>query len=49
MYLSATEMRYELNSIDKAQKGWHISLPVPAKVRPNDKLFKLVKTAIDVS
>lgn len=49
MYLCATEMRYELNSIDKAQKGWHISLPVPAKVRPNDKLFKLVKTAIDVS
>ncbi len=49
MYLDAEEMRYDLHTVDRAQKGWHMSLPVPAKVRPNDKVFKLVKTAVDVS
>ena len=45
MYLDAEEIRYDLHTVDRAQKGWRISLPVPAKVRPNDKVFKLVKTA----
>lgn len=43
MYLDATEIRYELNSVETAHKGERISLPVPDKVRPSDKLFKLVK------
>lgn len=42
MYLDADEIRYELKPIEKAEKGWRISLPVPGKVRPNDKLFKLI-------
>ncbi|MBO4659259.1 MAG: U32 family peptidase [Prevotella sp.] len=42
MYLDATEIRYELQSVPTAHKGQHISIPVPAKVRPSDKLFKLV-------
>ena len=42
MFLNADEIRYELNPVDKAEQGWRISIPVPDKVRPNDKLFKLV-------
>ena len=44
MYLKAEEIRYELKPINKAEKGWRISIPVKGKVRPNDKLFKIVKT-----
>ena len=43
MYVDATEIRYELNPVQTAHKGTHISIPVPDKVRPSDKLFKLVK------
>ena len=43
MFLDATEIRYELQPVQTAHKGQHISIPVPAKVRPSDKLFKLVK------
>ena len=42
MYLDATEIRYDLNPVDTAQQGWRVSIPVSGKVRPNDKLFKLV-------
>lgn len=44
MYLKAEEIRYELKPINKAEKGWRVSIPVKGKVRPNDKLFKIVKT-----
>ena len=43
MYVEATEIRYELQPVETAHKGTHISIPVPGKVRPSDKLFKLVK------
>ena len=39
-----TEIRYDLKPVAKAEKGWRISMPVPEKVRPNDKLFILVQT-----
>lgn len=42
MYLDATEIRYDLHPVDTAQQGWRVSIPVSGKVRPNDKLFKLV-------
>ena len=42
MYLNATEIRYDLHPVDTAQQGWRVSIPVSGKVRPNDKLFKLV-------
>lgn len=41
MYLEAKEIRYELEPVEKAEKGTHISIPVPDKIRPSDKLFKL--------
>ena len=43
MYVDATEIRYELQPVETARKGTHISIPVPGKIRPSDKLFKLIK------
>src|SRR3712207_2436017 len=43
MYLDVAEIRYGLQPVDKAEKGWRVSVPVPDKVRPNDKLFKIIK------
>lgn len=43
IYCTADEIRYDLNPVDEAHKGEHVSLPVPDKIRPSDKLFKLVK------
>ena len=42
MYFDAKEIRYELRPVAKAAKGTRVSIPVPDKVRPNDKVFKLV-------
>ena len=44
MFLNADENRYALRPVDAAEQGWRVSIPVPGKVRPNDKLFKLVKS-----
>ena len=41
MYLDLNEMRYELQPVERAEKGWRVSIPVTGKARPNDKLFKL--------
>lgn len=43
MYLDADEIRYELSPVEKAEQGWRVSIPVSGKVRPSDKIFKLVK------
>lgn len=42
IFLNAEEIRLELDPVKTAPKGTHVSIPVPAKVRPSDKLFKLV-------
>ncbi len=44
MYLNADEIRYDLQPVDVAEKGWRVSLPVPDKVRPSDKLFIMEKS-----
>ncbi len=44
MYFNADEIRYELKPVDTARQGWRVSLPVPDKVRPSDKLFIIEKT-----
>lgn len=41
-FLTADEIRYDLKPVETAQKGWHISLKVEGKVRPSDKLYKIV-------
>lgn len=43
MFLHADEIRYDLKPVEVAEQGWRVSIPVPDKVRPNDKLFKLVR------
>jgi U32 family peptidase len=47
MYLDASEIRYDLKPVNTAHKGEHVSLPVSGKIRPSDKLFKLVKQNIE--
>ncbi len=42
VYFDATEIRYDLKPVGIAEKGQRISIPVPERVRPNDKLFILV-------
>ena len=43
MNFRVDEIRYELEPVEKAEKGWRVSIPVPRKVRPNDKIYKLIK------
>lgn len=42
IYLTADEIRFDLKPVDEAVKGQNISIPVPEKIRPSDKLYKLV-------
>jgi putative protease len=43
MYLTATEIHdNDGNPVDEAPQGTRIAIPVTGKVRPSDKLFKLV-------
>jgi len=44
LWLTASEIRYELQPVGTALQRQHVSIPVPEKVRPNDKLFKLVES-----
>ncbi len=41
-YFEAKEIYFEEHPVEKAEKGWSISIPVPDKVRPSDKLYKIV-------
>ena len=47
IYMTADEIRYDLNPVDEALKGQRVSMPVSAKVRPSDKLFKLEQVIKD--
>ena len=42
MYVDVTEIHDDTKAVTTAQKGTRVSFPVPDKVRPSDKLFKLV-------
>ena len=44
MYVEPTEIRFDLAPVNTAIKGQHVSFKVPEKIRPSDKLYKLVKT-----
>ena len=45
LYSTADEIRYDLDPVDVAKKGQHISIAMPQKVRRNDKLFLVVENA----
>jgi len=36
------EIRVEMETVEKAVKGQHISIPISEKIRPSDKLYKVV-------
>lgn len=44
LFLEAEEIRYELKPVQTARKGMRISFKVPEKIRPSDKLYKLVRS-----
>ena len=44
LWLNADEIRYDLKPVETALQKQRVSIPVPEKVRPGDKLFKLVST-----
>ena len=43
LYATVEEIRYDLQPVDTAQKGWHVSIPVATKIRRNDKLFVITE------
>ena len=42
LFLDVEEIRVELQPVEQAKKGDHFSIRVPEKVRPSDKIFKLI-------
>ena len=42
LFLKLDDPRVDLKSVDHVEKGTHVSFKVPAKIRPSDKLYKLV-------
>ena len=44
IYLTLEEARVDLGAVDVVLKGSYVSFKVPVKVRPNDKLYKVVST-----
>ncbi|MGL5937872.1 MAG: peptidase U32 family protein [Phocaeicola sp.] len=45
VYLTLDEARVDLQPVDEVGKGVRVSFKVPEKVRPSDKLYKLVSAA----
>ena len=43
LYFDATELHLDSGPAPEALKGQTVSIPVPGKIRPSDKLYKLVK------
>ncbi len=44
MYLDLEEARVDLGAVQTVPKGVYVSFKVPAKIRPADKLYKIVST-----
>ncbi len=42
LYLTLEEARVDLKPVETVEKGVHFSIKCPDKIRPNDKLYKLV-------
>ena len=43
MYVTVDEIHDDTHAVETAQKGTRVAFKVPGKVRPSDKLFKIVK------
>ena len=44
LFMDLEEVRYDLKPVETVGKGMRVSFKVPEKIRPNDKLYKLVKS-----
>ena len=44
IYVTATDIHGDNGPVEKAVKGMRVSIPVPEKTRPSDKLYKIVKS-----
>lgn len=42
------EIRFDLKPVETATRGQHVSFKVNEKVRPNDKLYKLIKRSLSL-
>lgn len=47
MYVTLDEARVNLKPVDTVKKGAHVSFKVPARIRPNDKLYIMQPTGIE--
>ena len=45
MMITVEDIQVDCRSVEKAVKGDAFSIPVPAKVRPSDRLYRWEKTA----
>lgn len=45
IYVEASDIHGDNGPVERALKGMRVSIPVPEKIRPSDKLYKLVKNA----
>ena len=44
LYVTVDEIHDDTSSVTVAQQGTRVSIKVPEKVRPSDKLFKIIKS-----
>ena len=48
LIITVDEIRVDLKSVEKAVKGDAFSIPIPAKIRPGDRLYRWDKTNIEI-
>lgn len=46
LFMELEEVRYDLEPVEHVEKGMRVSFKVPEKIRPNDKLYKLVSAPV---
>ena len=44
MFVTLDEARVDLKPVDVVPKGVHVSFKVPGRIRPSDKLYRMVPT-----
>ena len=44
LYITLEEARVDLKPVDVVHKGEHVSFKVPQRIRPSDKLYRIVST-----
>jgi putative protease len=47
LYVTVDEIHDDTQAVQTAQKGTRVSIKVPEKVRPSDKLFRIEKLKVE--